>query len=96
MVVSALVDFEGDWTHTEQQVLSGAIADVEKLAESMPQQRQPAKPWLCYCKRLDGVSVYMAHRTGTNNVLYAYGAVELGLEILAFGTEQEKKVTITA
>ena len=96
MAFSALVNFEGDWTQTEQQVLNGAIADVEKLAEPMPLQRRPAKPWLCYCKRLDGVSVYMAHRPGTNNVLYAYGAVELGLEILAFGTDEEKKVSIMA
>ena len=96
MAVSALVNFEGDWTQTEQQVLNGAIADVEKLAEPIPQQRRPATPWLCYCKRLDGVSVYMAYRTGTNNVLYAYGAVELGLEILTFSAEDGKKVPIMA
>lgn len=85
--VSPLVDFEGEWTWREQEVLIGAITDVEKKSAQTPPEALVEKPWLCYCKRFPEVSIYMAHRVGKSEVLYAYNVVELGFEILEFGME---------
>ena len=87
MVVSSLVEFEGEWIPREQQMLLGAIADVEQLVNLPPHVKSLGKPWLCHCIRLDGVSLYMAHRAGSNQVLCTYGVVQLGLDILEFGVE---------
>ena len=91
MEVSALVEFEGDWALREQKVLLGAVADVEKLADLTPQNECVGKPWLCNCIRLRDLSLYMAHRVGSDTVLCAYGAVELSLEILEFGVKMLKE-----
>lgn len=67
-----------------------AIADVEKWTDWLPLEGRVGKLWLCNCIRLHGVTVYLAHRAGTNKVLYSYGAVELGLEIISFAMEAPK------
>ena len=77
------IEFEGDWTDTERQLLRSAIADAEYL--QAPSHTAIPLPWLCYCKRLSGLSVYIVHRSGWLNVLHAYRATELGLKILLFG-----------
>ena len=88
MDVFPLVEFEGEWTPREQLVLLGAVADVEKLVDWMPETGCIGKPWLCNRVRLQGLSLFMAHRVGASKVLCAYSAVELSLEILEFGAER--------
>ena len=78
------IDFDGDWTPDEQRLLTHAIEDAEAL-----EGRRTAGPWTCYCKRLDGLTVYVAHRSGWPRVLHAYGATELSFKILFFGQEHE-------
>ena len=77
------IHFEGAWTEAEKRLLRCAITDVEalRLASAAP----AARSWLCYCKRLAGMTAYMAHRAGWDRVLCAYGAAELGLKILDVG-----------
>lgn len=77
------IHFEGAWTEAEKRLLRCAIMDVEEraLAATAP----AARSWLCYCKRLDGLTACMAHRAGWERVLCAYGAAELGLQILDVG-----------
>ena len=77
------IRFEGDWTDEEKRILTDAIADAENLeASSLGHARIP---WLCFCKRLSGIAVYLAHRAGWDEVMHAYGATELGLKILFVG-----------
>ena len=77
------IHFEGAWTEAEKRLLRSAITDVEEreLASAIPAPRS----WLCYCKRLAGMTAYMAHRAGWDRVLCAYDAAELGLKILDVG-----------
>ena len=86
------IRFDGDWTPVEQRVLECAIADAEGLQEPAMTEPPTVMPWLCYCKRLDGLTVYLAHRTGWPRVLYAYGPHTLGLRILLFSQEAQRSV----
>ena len=86
------VRFDGDWTPAEQHVLTCAIADAEGLREPAATEPPAVEPWLCYCKRLNGFTVYMAHRAGWQRVLYAYGPHALGLRILFFSEEAQHGV----
>ena len=83
------IRFDGDWTPTERRLVESAIADAEGL--DVPVSMEPHgtlnRSWLCYCKRLSGLTVYMAHRAGWRRVLYAYGPQTLGLRILLFSRE---------
>ena len=79
--------FEGDWTTTERRILTGAIADTERLYASTTALDLAPRPWLCYCKRLSGVAVYVAHRAGWGRILHAYAAIDLGLKILFIGDQ---------
>ena len=81
------IRFDGDWTEAEQHVLTCAIADAEGLQSPAATEPPAATPWLCYCKRLDGLTVYLAHRAGWQRVLHAYGPHALGLRILFFSEE---------
>ncbi len=89
--VKQRIIFDGDWTPVEQGVLERAIADAESLHGSDVPDRD--RLWFCYCKRLDGTAVYMAHRVGWMRVLHAYGAVELGLKIRQFDEEPPDEVS---
>lgn len=83
------IRFDGDWTPTARHLVENAIADAEGLhgpASTTP-DHGPGRSWLCYCKRLSGMTVYMAHRAGWQRVLYAYGPQALGLRILLFSQE---------
>ena len=77
------ISFEGDWTDRERRILVGAIADLEY--REAPAQKYVPLPWSCICKRLSGISVYVAHRARSMHVLHAYGAIELGLKIVCVG-----------
>ncbi len=81
------IHFDGDWTPDEKHVLVRAIEDAEALRRPAPSKRRAGGPWICYCKRLRGTSVYMAHRSGWSLVLHAYGASALGTKILLFGQQ---------
>ncbi len=72
----------------EQRVLEGAIADAEKRYAATPTAWPVGKPWICYCKRLSDMVVYMAHRLGWTRVLYAYEPIALGLDIVMFGQDE--------
>ena len=76
------IRFEGDWTEAEKRILQGAIMDAQGLNHPVAAPGYVPGPWLCYCKRLSGMTAYMAHRAGWTHVLHAYGAAELGLKIL--------------
>ena len=80
-----LIRFEGDWTEPEKRILRGAIADVEGLPLPTTAQATTDRSWMCYCKRLAGMTAYVAHRAGWDRVLSAAGAAELGLKILDVG-----------
>ena len=79
------IRFEGDWTGAEKRILQGAISDAEGLDHPFTAPGRAPRPWLCYCKRLSGMTAYIAHRAGWTHVLHAYGAAELGLKILFVG-----------
>ena len=88
------IRFDGDWTSTERRLVENAIADVEGLGEpaSNASGHGPNRSWVCYCKRLNGMTVYMAHRAGWQRVLYAYGPQALGLRILLFSQEAQRGI----
>ena len=79
------IHFEGAWTEAEKRILRSAITDAEELPLPSTAWAAGSRSWLCYCKRLDGMTAYMAHRAGWDRVLCAYGAAELGLKILDVG-----------
>ena len=79
------IHFEGAWTEAEKRLLRSAITDVEGLELSSTVWAARPRSWLCYCKRLAGMTAYMAHRAGWDRVLCAYDAAELGLKILDVG-----------
>lgn len=82
------IHFDGDWTETEQRLLERAISDVEKRYTPTNPKPRLGKPWICYCRRLREMTIYMAHRAGWMRVLHAYSALELGLEIICLGQEE--------
>ena len=79
--------FDGDWTKVEQRVLERAILDAEALQGGDLAARLCDQLWFCYCKRLDGMAVYVAHRVGWMKVLHAYGVAALSLKILLSGLD---------
>ena len=85
--VAHSIRFDGDWTPTEQRLVERAIADAEGLDDLTEPPHRAARTWLCYCKRLSGMTVYMAHRAGWRRVLYDYGPQALSLRILFFSRE---------
>ncbi len=82
--VAHRIHFDGEWTTPARRILERAIATAEALHRSERGQRRPASQWFCYCKRLGGTTVYIAHRIGWRTVLHAYGATKLGEKILLF------------
>ena len=86
------IRFDGDWTPAEQRLLEGAIADAERFQEPVVTEPRTVTPWLCYCKRLDGLTRYLAHRAGWPCALHAYGPHALGLQILLFSQEAQHGV----
>ena len=83
------IRFDGDWTPTERRLVESAIADAEGLGASNRAEPSggPSRSWLCYCKRLDRMTVYMAHRAGWRRVLCASAPHALGLRIILFSQE---------
>jgi len=81
--VAHRIHFDGAWTLSARRILERAIADAEVYRSERGEGR-PALQWFCYCKRLGGMTVYIAHRVGWMTVLHAYGATELGEKILLF------------
>ena len=84
------IRFEGDWIEAEKRILQGAISDAEGLDLPVTAREYVPGPWMCYCKRLAGMTAYIAHRSGWTHVLHAYGAAELGLKILFVGGRPPK------
>ena len=76
------ISFDGDWTEIEQRTVERAIAAAEMGRGCDLMARLTGWLWFCYCKRLDDRAVYVAHRAGWSEVLYAFGAAELGAKIL--------------
>ena len=85
--VAYRIHFDGEWTPSARRILERAIADAEALHRSERGEGGPALRWFCYCKRLGGMTVYIAHRVGWMTVLHAYEATELGEKILLFEEE---------
>ncbi len=90
--IALRIHFDGDWTQAEQHVLACAIADVEGLQAPTATESPAVTSWLCYCKRLDGLTVYLAHRAGWQRMLHAYGPHALGLRILLFSQQAQDGV----
>ena len=85
--VTYRIFFDGDWTKIEQRAVERAIADAEALRGHDLVARLADQLWFCYCKRLDTMAVYVAHRVGWMKVLHAYRVSDLGLKILLFDQE---------
>ncbi len=82
--VAHRIHFDGEWTTSARRILERAIDDAEALHRSERGEGRPALQWFCYCKRLGGMTVYIAHRVGWMTVLHVYEATELGEKILLF------------
>ncbi len=72
-------------TNSEERLLRGAITDVEGLNPPSTALATALRSWLCYRKRLFGMTAYMTHRAGWDHVGSAYSAAELGLKIVRSG-----------
>ena len=71
------IRFEDDgWAEADKRILRGAIMDFEVLDLSPTARDHPSRSWMCYSKRLSGMTAYMAHCGGWDYVLFAYSAAE--------------------
>ena len=82
--VTHRIHFDGEGTPSARRTLERAIAHAEALRPSERGKERLVAQWFCYCKRLGGMTVYMAHRVGWMVVLHAFEAAELGEKILLF------------
>jgi len=82
------IDFTGQWTQAEKQLIASAVADIEDLDAGRRQVTPWKAPWVATCNRSSSGDMYAISRTGLSSVLAAQEAGTLAGKIRDLDSEQ--------